>query len=852
MAKFQLVIVAVFLVVSRQLWALTSFFKEDTSNTSDKLTVSLGGLFALHKNENGQCGRLRLAVIERVEAMVYAIQEINKDSNILPSVNLTFNIHTTCSNRDRALENTLNYIHNPQSNDLPVSAVMGPTFSDSSILVANILNLFEIPQISYASTATALSDKNRYAYFFRTIPSDALQSRVMAHLIHEFGWTYIFAFYSADPYGEGGINSLEDELNTYDNSTVCLALKISLPLAAFHNNTKFDDAVLKMNMKWLRNASVAVIFGHLEQAEGMLSAVERLLELDPESPLDDITWIAPDSWALLLDKKFHQKARGMLGVHPHFVPIEEFRKYFINLTPNSTKNPWFSEYWELTFNCSFSDNNISCNNKPHMLSRNKTLSVEYSSVVQGIYAFAVAIHNVIDSYCPNNILCERVLEVRSNGKKALNGKIVKEQLLNVSLSKVPFFSNEGPLFDKNGDIQSFSYTIYNLKPNSEGQLSILPVGSWDHLNLLKINLAAIQWRKRGSGTPLSMCSLPCNLGEEPVGVAGQAQCCWTCRRCLGEFTVSTGNQCLECNEMFIPNADKSSCIPVPVKYLTWSSPFGIVITILISLGILCSIATGAIYAALFYHPVIKASSRELSIILLCGIFFSYCLSFVYLIKPTPTSCAILRICSGLCFSMVLSALVVKTNRIHRIFNHVRTSSSLPRFVNPVSQIIITLLLMSIQVIIASIWLAAEPPKVKTVLVNRKFLELVCNHNPHVALLVTVMYNLVLLGTSAVFAFRTRKVPEHFNESKFISTTVFSLCVVWIAFVPTFYIMTTVEEGLQLQTFSLLITIFLSASTTLCCLLIPKVCLVFKLKLKKETIDTVSGRKIKSTVNTEFS
>ena len=152
-------------------------------------------------------------------------------------------------------------------------------------------------------------------------------------------------------------------------------------------------------MKWLRNASVC-FGGHLEQAEGMLSAVERLLEIDPESHLDDITWIAPDSWDLLLDKKFHQKARGMLGVHPHFVPIEEFRKYFINLTPNS-KNPWFSEYWELTFNYSFSDNNISCNNEPHMLSRNKILSVEYSSVVQGIYAFAVAIHNAIDSYCPN-------------------------------------------------------------------------------------------------------------------------------------------------------------------------------------------------------------------------------------------------------------------------------------------------------------------------------------------------------------------------------------------------------------------------------------------------------------------
>ena len=87
---------------------------------------------------------------------------------------------------------------------------------------------------------------------------------------------------------------------------------------------------------------------------------------------------------------------------------------------------------------------------------------------------------------------------------------------------------------------------------------------------------------------------------------------------------------------------------------------------------------------------------------------------------------------------------------------------------------------------------------KTVLVNRKLLELVCDHSPHATLVVTVVYNLILLNTSAFFAFQTRKVPEHFNEAKFISITVFSLCVIWLAFVPTFYISTTVQIGSEFQ------------------------------------------------------
>jgi len=58
--------------------------------------------------------------------MAYAIQEINKDPVILPSVNLTFDIHSMCNNWDQALEETLYCIHDPNSSNLLVSAVMGP------------------------------------------------------------------------------------------------------------------------------------------------------------------------------------------------------------------------------------------------------------------------------------------------------------------------------------------------------------------------------------------------------------------------------------------------------------------------------------------------------------------------------------------------------------------------------------------------------------------------------------------------------------------------------------------------------------------------------------------------------
>ncbi|OQR75598.1 metabotropic glutamate receptor-like [Tropilaelaps mercedesae] len=56
-----------------------------------------------------------------------------------------------------------------------ISGVIGGSYSEVSLQVANLLRLFRIPQISPASTGTALSDKTRYDFFARTVPPDTFQ-----------------------------------------------------------------------------------------------------------------------------------------------------------------------------------------------------------------------------------------------------------------------------------------------------------------------------------------------------------------------------------------------------------------------------------------------------------------------------------------------------------------------------------------------------------------------------------------------------------------------------------------------------------------------------------------------------
>lgn len=65
------------------------------------------------------------------------------------------------------------------------SAVLGPTFSSESAVVSRILSSvpddYKLLQVSYSSTAAFLTNKTNaetFLNFFRTIPSDKIQTQV--------------------------------------------------------------------------------------------------------------------------------------------------------------------------------------------------------------------------------------------------------------------------------------------------------------------------------------------------------------------------------------------------------------------------------------------------------------------------------------------------------------------------------------------------------------------------------------------------------------------------------------------------------------------------------------------------
>ena len=77
----------------------------------------------------------------------------------------------------------------------PIVGVIGDQRSDISVQVASLLRVFKIPLISYQSTSPTLSDRERFANFFRTVPSDVTQAYAILEILKSAGFPFsIFTF----------------------------------------------------------------------------------------------------------------------------------------------------------------------------------------------------------------------------------------------------------------------------------------------------------------------------------------------------------------------------------------------------------------------------------------------------------------------------------------------------------------------------------------------------------------------------------------------------------------------------------------------------------------------------------
>ena len=302
---------------------------------------------------------------------------------------------------------------------------------------------------------------------------------------------------------------------------------------------------------------------------------------------------------------------------------------------------------------------------------------------------------------------------------------------------------------------------------------------------LNIFNASLRFRSGGS-PPRSVCSEECPFGYIKNNTVESDTCCWVCIRCRENQILKTEFTCADCPDGYKPNVNLTSCVPLPVLYLDWQSLW---VLLPVSFSTFGMIATGYVFYVFIKFnntPLIMASGRELCYVLLVGIFSSYLTSFFLLARPTLILCTVKRFILGISLCLIYAAVLTKTNRIYRIFNRgIKAMVKRPSYTSPKSQIFICLCLVSVQVVGVLTWLGFEKPETVYVKQQTDFQVLTCKAS-QIAILLSLVYNMLLIILCTVFGFKTRKIPQNFNEAKYIAFTMYSTCIVWLAFVPIYF------------------------------------------------------------------
>ncbi|XP_010136891.1 PREDICTED: metabotropic glutamate receptor 5 [Buceros rhinoceros silvestris] len=426
-------------------------------------------------------------------------------------------------------------------------------------------------------------------------------------------------------------------------------------------------------------------------------------------------------------------------------------------------------------------------------------------VINAIYSMAYGLHNMQMSLCPGYVgLCDAM--------KPIDGRKLLESLMKTNFTGV---SGDMILFDENGDSPG-RYEIMNFKKMGKDYFDYINVGSWDN-GELKMDDDEI-WSDKNI-IIRSVCSEPCEKGQIKVIRKGEVSCCWTCTPCKENEYVSDEYTCKACQLGSWPNDELTGCDLIPVQYLRWGDPEPIAAVVFACLGLLATLFVTVIFIMYRDTPVVKSSSRELCYIILAGICLGYLCTFCLIAKPQQIYCYLQRIGIGLSPAMSYSALVTKTNRIARILagSKKKICTKKPRFMSACAQLVIAFILICIQLGIIVALFIMEPPDIMHDYPSIREVYLICN-TTNLGVVTPLGYNGLLILSCTFYAFKTRNVPANFNEAKYIAFTMYTTCIIWLAFVPIYF-------GSNYKIITMCFSVSLSATVALGCMFVPKVYII---------------------------
>lgn len=771
----------------------------------------IGGLFPIHVDREKfyEYGWLW------AESMRFTINEINNSTELLPNSKLGYRIFDSCDNTETALRNTFlmaegkhyDYFEHFSNDTCPcnttnknVVALVGSAFSKIAIKLASLLGASSTPMISYAATSTLLSQPALYPSFMRTVPADNNQVLFIVDVAKYFGWQYINLLACDDNYGRVGVQELVPRLK---DANICLAVNELFDLEGDLDNTVTRRALEKVKNE--TDATVTVLWCLRYDAL-------KVLKMAQDMEIYHRTWIATEAYGnsqelLDIDPRVVQGSFGIIIRDNRYPGLLD---YFETITPaNSPK--WMHEYWENYYDCTFNASNDSWRCPSSRSSRYKTsLEVDqHTHVIDGVYTIAHALHTYI----------------QETGNQSPSPKKLLPYLKNVHFTNK---LNTTIAYTPEGNPEQAHYAMVNIQLVNH-TLDYTTVALWDskHRTIETVNESNIHFANESSTIPRSSCTEICKKGYKRVKF-GNKPCCWGCLQCK-ENEYLSNNTCLPCTKTQISNKDRTACLDAIRIWINPKETSGKVVIGLMVVSYIIILIALVIFIRYWDTPIVKASNRGLSGLQIISILCQVTLPVV-LMQP-DVNCVLNIFAFTFLNTITVSVTFTKADRLLRVFEESKSgilakhSTTQGNLIQYLTVGFLTLVGMAVCLIM----MTTKPIKSETQLQDGVLVLSQCGHSFETTMFVIVVYLILIALVCTVYAFKARKLPKFYKETRYTGFAMFTFLLICVMTVPIYYGQTTLVG----QIVSGAILSILSAMSIFLILYLPK-CHIIIFKSQENT------------------